>query len=151
MSDSIFLEIRGWIEARVIHEDCGFLSPCWNWKLAVTPQGYAMGCPPRARGSKRVSRLAYQAFVGPIPEGLELDHLCRNRRCVNPEHLEPVTHAENMRRFSWKRTVCLHGHAFEGDNVKILSNGCRVCRVCNDAWWARKAEQRRAARKNVAA
>lgn len=62
---------------------------------------------------------SYRLLVGEIPEGLELDHLCENKRCVNPDHLEPVTHAENTRRAKFKRrkTHCFRGHELSGDNL----------------------------------
>jgi len=65
---------------------------CWNWQLYVDDRGYG-----RCK-KDRAHREYYRRHVGPIPEGTELDHLCRNKRCVNPDHLEPVTHAENVRR-----------------------------------------------------
>ena len=76
-----------------------FTGFCWNWTAGTSAKGY--GCF-RLGGhdGKRTSahRVAYELLVGPIPDGLELDHLCRNRRCVNPDHLEPVTGDENKRR-----------------------------------------------------
>ena len=106
---------------------------CWVWTGAKNRQGY---------GSQRLDgkrpgahRVVYEALVGPIPEGLELDHLCRNPSCVNPDHLEPVTHQENMRR-GLSRRVCVKGHA---PNWYVGSRS-RVCRTCNrDIQRARRA------------
>ncbi len=72
---------------------------CWRWTGSVTPQGYGMFA--FSDEGKRAHRVMYELLVGPIPEGLTLDHLCRVRHCVNPEHLEPVTLAENVRR-GWR-------------------------------------------------
>ena len=69
---------------------------CWNWQKAKNSAGY--GIIGKDGGSKLAHREAYIAFVGPIPEGLELDHLCKNKGCVNPDHLEAVTRSENVRR-----------------------------------------------------
>jgi hypothetical protein len=82
---------------RWIVEDRGYDSPCWIWQLHCWPNGYGAG---RLPGGRRVGahREVYERLVGPVPEGLQLDHLCRIRCCVNPDHLEPVTQGENLRR-----------------------------------------------------
>jgi len=72
---------------------------CWNWNLALSESGYAMCSSERAKyGTIRAHRQNYIEKYGKIPDGLQLDHLCRNRRCVNPDHLEPVTSKENTHR-----------------------------------------------------
>lgn len=79
---------------------------------------------------------AYEAFVGPIPEGMEPDHLCRNTLCVRPSHLEAVTRRENLRRadspvgINARRTECVNGHPFNAANTYIRPNGNRGCRQC---------------------
>jgi len=85
----------------------------------------------------RAHRYSYEAFVGPIPEGLTLDHLCRVRNCVNPEHLEPVSLKENLLRgdsspaHNARKTHCMRGHALSGDNLYINpGTGYRACRTC---------------------
>lgn len=81
--------------AEYVEQDCGHTSPCWVWQLAVSG-GYGM-C---GRDGKMwgAHRWYYVQAHGPVPDGLQLDHLCRNRLCVNPDHLEPVSQAENVRR-----------------------------------------------------
>lgn len=73
----------------------------------------------------------YELLVGPVPEGLELDHLCRNPPCCNPAHLEPVTHAENMRRAGLAVTQCKHGHEYTEANTYVTKKGERSCRTCH--------------------
>lgn len=117
--------------ARVIVDE---ESGCHIWTGAMNGKGY--GQIGRGPGAKMTSthRAAYELANGPVPPGLQLDHLCRNRRCCNPDHLEPVTARENILRgeghaaVNAKRTHCANGHPYEaGDR----GNGCRrFCRIC---------------------
>jgi hypothetical protein len=79
-------------------------------------------------GNGYAHRLAYEAVHGPIPAGSEIDHLCRNRSCVNPDHLEAVTHGENMARM--RRLYCQRGHLMDAGNVYTNPRGARECRAC---------------------
>jgi hypothetical protein len=101
---------------------------CWDWLGQMHSQGY--GVISTAGKMHLAHRFVYEKEVGPIPAGLTLDHLCRNRKCVNPEHLEPVTIGENARRGKLYVTHCPHGHAYAGDNLIINKKGWRDCRTC---------------------
>lgn len=107
-------------------------SGCWLWIGSTEGGGYGNV---RFNGpTRKAHRVSFEMLVGEIPDGLELDHLCRVRCCVNPLHLEPVTHAENVRRGESglrqsNRTHCPSGHAYEGDNLKIVG-GERYCVEC---------------------
>ena len=110
-------------------------SSCWLWKRPNRSIGYGYVT---VRGKHQPAhRVAYELFVGAIPEGLEIDHLCRVRRCVNPDHLEAVTHAENMRRsptsfagVNARRTHCKKGHPYDAANTRRDKEGRRVCLAC---------------------
>ncbi|MEV5211318.1 HNH endonuclease signature motif containing protein [Micromonospora sp. NPDC053740] len=99
---------------------------CWEWTASADAAGYGTF----NTGSRTVSshRYAWTALVGPVPDGLELDHLCLNRRCVFPDHLEPVTHAENVRRQGRNhRTHCPSGHRRATNRYASGRPGCRAC------------------------
>lgn len=119
---------------------------CWVWQAALH-DGYGWF---NVDGSPRLAhRVAYELFVGPIPEGMTLDHACHtqdencpggeceHRRCVNPAHLEPVTLAENKARGrslpaqNARKTHCSRGHAYDEANTHVTPDGYRQCRQCN--------------------
>lgn len=108
---------------------------CWLWTAGTTTEGYGtFSIGGRAnRKTHYTHRFAYELFVGPVPDGLELDHLCRVRQCCNPEHLEPVTGAENKRRAGAAQTHCSRGHEWTPETTyrngpKGENRGCLVCR-----------------------
>lgn len=116
---------------------------CWNWMACKNHAGYGTV---KYKGQSRLAhRLCYELLIGPIPAGLVLDHLCRNPACVNPAHLDPVTHQVNMSRGSFgTRTHCHKGHPFDAENTyRDPNRNRRVCRTCVNeshkrSYWARR-------------
>lgn len=116
------------IKARVtVDADSG----CWIWGGKIDPNGYGRCYNPATQAEGLAHRVAYVAAVGRIPEGLTLDHLCRETRCVNPDHLEPVTLAENIKRAAQTRTHCPKGHPFDEANTGKGYRGSRRCLTCH--------------------
>lgn len=117
-------------EAKISYEP---MSGCWLW-TASTSRGYG-NLQMRGR-SRRAHQVSYEHHVGPIPNGLVLDHLCRQRCCVNPEHLEPVTSRENVLRGDTlparniAAEICVNGHPFDAKNTYRNPRGKRECRQC---------------------
>lgn len=104
-------------------------------------------------GKGYAHRYAYEYYVGPIPDGMHLDHLCRNRKCCNPAHLEPVTHRENILRGSApaarhaRKTHCPAGHEYSGDNLYVHPvKGQRICRMCGKLRARAKYQRQRSER-----
>lgn len=118
-----FERLNSYFGTRIIEDPT---TGCWVGQWKPLHHGYM-----RVRVNQKphaAHRWVYELMVAEIPEGLELDHLCRNTSCVNPEHLEPVSRAENMRRTRWE--TCLRGHALTDDNVYWHKRGGRTCRTC---------------------
>jgi len=104
---------------------------CWLWTGCKTIGGYAqIGKGGDGGGNFLGHRLSFVLAFGPIPEGMELDHLCNTRHCVNPLHLEAVTHAVNMRRARDRRETCSNGHSRSEKNTRWEKSGNRKCRPC---------------------
>ncbi len=114
---------------------------CWNWRGYIHRTGYGQL---RFQGRQTKAHVtAYELTVGPVPSGLELDHLCRNRACVNPAHLEPVTHTENVRRAFALKTACRNGHPYEDNLIIDTCSGARRCRTCRNGQSQRRKWQSR--------
>lgn len=120
---------------------------CWMFQGCQDPSGYGRISRSKKEGPVAVHRYMYELVFGQVPSGLELDHICHkkgectvparlcpHRRCVNPWHLEPVTHTENTRRGnagSLPKQFCIRGHSLAQGVAAVDSNGRRQCRLCN--------------------
>ena len=124
---------------------------CWIWQGSVTKDGgYGSFKTSSINGSKgkmySAHRYSYEYFVGEIPKNLDIDHLCRVRNCVNPDHLEPVTRSENVKRahkIKGSKTHCPRGHPYSGDNLYIAPNGSLNCRRCGKEAGRRYQERKK--------
>lgn len=135
------------IEEKLLRRSEILESGCRQW-IGALYNGYGYVALPRTQHPIRAHRVAYRTWVGPIPDGLTIDHLCRNRACIEPTHLEAVPAKVNILRGDTlaarnkAKTHCNHGHPFEGDNLRITKTGERVCRACQErakqAWLRRK-------------
>jgi hypothetical protein len=125
---------------------------CWRFTSNINTAGYGMF----RIGKKKylAHRVSFTALVTTIPDGLTLDHLCRNRACVNPDHLDPVPIGVNTARAArppggWlipPTSHCRNGHEYTPDNTGVNSNGSRKCWTCRRAQWRQQCERRKAAR-----
>jgi len=135
------------IEERLVPKIDFTQGDCWIWIGARQSRGYGSV---HVRGRNQLAhRVVYEQLVGPIPPQRDVDHLCRNPSCVNPAHLEPVSHRENNLRGvgpipeNAAKTHCIYGHAFDKQNTRIYADGKRRCGVCTRA---RARRRRRAIR-----
>lgn len=121
-------------------------TPCIEWTGSIGRQGYGRIWIGGVDGRHyQAHNVVYEEQVGPIPEGLELDHLCCNKPCVNVQHLEPVTHGENVRRSAARITHCPQGHEYTPENTYWFPGGTkRKCRTCR-----REGEARALGRKFI--
>ena len=133
--------IRFWLKV-----DCFTESGCWEWRAGRGTGGYGKFNTGGNRGPHvSAHRFAYEQLVGPVPKGLVLDHLCRNRICVNPAHLEPVTDRENVLRgvgitaVNAAKTHCPYGHEYD-----VVWRGRRTCKTCHNKQTAEGQRRRRA-------
>lgn len=127
---------------------------CWLWKGGTAGRTPGYGVININGRQTKAHRVSYELHVGPIPEGLVIDHLCRNTLCVRPDHLEPVTNKVNTARgvgpsgdtAKARRTHCPQGHPYDD---KHIDRGARFCRRCkndySNRWYARKRREKRQA------
>lgn len=127
---------KEWTRERL--KECVSIDPengCWNWQGAKSREGYGrLGSSNDA--NRHAHRRSHILFIGPIPIGYEIDHLCSNPSCINPSHLEAVTPRENKMRskspyaLNAAKTHCKRGHELSGDNLRLVKTG-RSCRECD--------------------
>lgn len=144
---------RGKTAVERLHESYAVdVNGCWVWQRPLNWAGYGQMAFDGQRHTAH--RAAYLLLVGPVPDGMDLDHLCRNRACVNPDHMEPVTRSENLRRGEsggWRRqlTACPKGHPYDETNTyhrrDRLGRECRECqRISRLAYYYRQKEAKTA-------
>jgi hypothetical protein len=128
------IDIADYLAERV--DRSGGLNACWPWLLSTGGHGYGQGFD--GTTVRLAHRLAWLAWVGPIYDGMTIDHLCRNRVCCNPAHLRLLSNEENGRlNGNAVKTHCKRGHPFDAENTRINRRGHRICRACHRLRWQR--------------
>ncbi len=124
------------LEDRLLRKTCKLSCGCWLWTGYLTPDGY--GRIQVNHRSRETHRVSYELFRGGIPHGMQIDHTCSTRSCVNPEHLTVVSKEENLRLTvargrlaNQRKTSCKRGHPLSGDNLYVYNDGRRMCRTCH--------------------
>ena len=123
----------------------GMSTPCWDWLGYLKSNGYGSSSLRLLSQETLVHRISYEIHYGVIPAGLEIDHLCHNKRCVNPEHFEAVTPSINTVRsydYNGRRVCCQRGHLFD-DHNSIWEYGHRHCRTCRNMGQRERYQARR--------
>lgn len=131
----------------------GWTDDCWEWRLSRLPNGYGQFSSGRNRNMSTLAhRVAYEMLVGSVPDGMQVDHLCHNKMCCNPQHLEAVTAQintqrahddgliKNYRNGNSDKTQCKNGHPFD----LVTPSGRRLCRTCRNNY-ARDYQRRKRA------
>lgn len=126
---------------------------CWEWSASTNAEnGYGMFW--NGERTQVAHRFLYETIIGSVPVGFELDHLCRNKRCVNPTHLDIVTRSQNTarglgpslaREHQLAKTHCPQGHPYNTENTYVRPNGSRICRICSNEShkrWRQKCKAR---------
>lgn len=127
-------------------------SSCWVW-VGWRRSRLGYGGIYRNGRTSDAHRYVYERLIGPIPHGLQIDHLCRVPACVNPAHLEPVTMQENVRRgygfsaMNARKTHCPRGHPFNETNTRVGKTGSRFCRLCSRLWYLQRSSDARPVRR----
>ena len=122
---------------------------CWEWTGATNRDGYGILWNQGSSGYAPAHRIAYELLVGTIPNDAVIDHLCRNRRCVNPDHLQPVSIGTNVLRgvgvtaTNARKTHCKHGHEFTPENTYVDKQGGRQCKTCSIESHRRRRAQKK--------
>ena len=150
----VILGLSAAVWGRLVPMDCGYTTPCLVWTGTIASNGY--GNITIAGRQHKVHRLVYEAVIGPMPKqdgngkAIVSDHLCRNRACGNPEHIDPVTDAVNvMRGVSFSpanaaKTHCAQDHEYTPENTRITAAGTRECRTCRRAYDRRRGPAKKA-------